>query len=229
MASDSPTAPLSDGGELDIEGLQFEWRLLAEAYSKNDRSIELAFQLLRHLYSLPGLVYHNLTHIRALLTLAREIADTLVSYDTVRFAIWFHDAIYDTHRSDNEERSAELSDSLLESLDVPGSMVSAVNEMIIATKLHAFSDGSPDVDAFLDLDLSILGAPAEIYQQYAREIREEYSWVPDPVYNEARASILNRFLEEEPIYNTEWAQDRFEERARINIGEELAQLARGTS
>ena len=50
--------------------------------------------------------YHDLRHIEALLALARD--QPLLDSAAVEAAIWFHDAIYDTRRNDNEERSAKL-------------------------------------------------------------------------------------------------------------------------
>ena len=59
-------------------------------------------------YAAPDRHYHDLRHIEALLGLADAYADAIVDRDAVEAAIWFHDAIYDTRRNDNEARSAEL-------------------------------------------------------------------------------------------------------------------------
>src|ERR1700682_6124326 len=59
-------------------------------------------------YQAPDRHYHDLRHIEALLRLARDHAEALSDRDAVEAAIWFHDAIYDTRRNDNEARSAEV-------------------------------------------------------------------------------------------------------------------------
>jgi predicted metal-dependent HD superfamily phosphohydrolase len=59
-------------------------------------------------YSASDRHYHDLRHIDAMLDLMREHVVLLADPGTVEAAIWFHDAIYDTHRDDNEQRSAEL-------------------------------------------------------------------------------------------------------------------------
>src|SRR5436190_19460000 len=59
-------------------------------------------------YAAPDRHYHNLAHIEALLGLARRHADALADAGAIEAAIWFHDAVYDTRRDDNEERSPAL-------------------------------------------------------------------------------------------------------------------------
>src|SRR5215475_4432514 len=59
-------------------------------------------------YTAPDRHYHNLAHIEAMLGLARSHGGALSDSDAVEAAIWFHDAIYDTRRHDNEVKSAEL-------------------------------------------------------------------------------------------------------------------------
>src|SRR5882757_4596571 len=59
-------------------------------------------------YGAPDRHYHGLAHIEALLALAQQHADAIADRDAVDAAIWFHDAIYDTRRKDNEEASAQL-------------------------------------------------------------------------------------------------------------------------
>jgi predicted metal-dependent HD superfamily phosphohydrolase len=51
---------------------------------------------------------HDLRHVDAMLDLMGEHVVLLADPGTVEAAIWFHDAIYDSHRDDNEQRSAEL-------------------------------------------------------------------------------------------------------------------------
>jgi len=80
---------------------------------------------------------------------------------------------------------------------------------------------------FLDLDTSILGAPGEIYEEYSRAIRKEYSWVPDVLYREGRMRILNDFLGRERIYHTEEIKANYEAQARHNIAEEIKALSGG--
>src|SRR5262249_51210969 len=145
--------------------------------------------------------------------------------DAHYFAVWFHDVIYDTTRSDNEEKSAEFAAESLASLGVPEQTIAVVHEMILATKSHRPANLSWGLKAFLDLETSILVAPEEIYMKYSRAIKKEYSWVPDSLYRQGRMKVLNDFLEREPIYHTEEIRARCELQARHNIAEELRALS----
>ncbi|HKQ78176.1 MAG TPA: hypothetical protein VJ810_31040 [Blastocatellia bacterium] len=153
------------------------------------------------------------------------MTDKIQRRDAVYFAVWFHDVIYDTKRSDNEEKSAEFAAEALASLGVPEQTTAIVQEMILATKSHSGANLSWDTKAFLDLDTSILGAPEEIYKEYRSAIRKEYSWVPDIVYRKGRTKILKDFLERERIYYTEEIRARYELQARHNIEEEVRDLS----
>jgi predicted metal-dependent HD superfamily phosphohydrolase len=57
-------------------------------------------------HTAPDRHYHDLRHVETLLRLAQDHA--FADREAVEAAIWFHDAIYDTRRQDNEERSAEF-------------------------------------------------------------------------------------------------------------------------
>ncbi|HEV2666536.1 MAG TPA: hypothetical protein VG324_16580, partial [Blastocatellia bacterium] len=98
-------------------------------------------------------------------------------------------------------------------------------EMILATKHHRADDLSWDVKVFLDLDTSILGAPEDIYKEYSRAIRKEYSWVPGFLYRKGRMKVLNDFLGRERIYQTEEIRAKYETQARHNIAEEIRTLS----
>src|SRR5690242_20725665 len=93
----------------------------------------------------------------------------------VRLAAWYHDAVYDSHATDNEERSADMARSALSRLRVPGDRVESVARLILATKTHQ-TDGDPDAAVLLDADLAILGSEPEQYDRYAKAIRREYAW-----------------------------------------------------
>ncbi|MBO0724103.1 MAG: hypothetical protein J2P52_00765 [Blastocatellia bacterium] len=151
--------------------------------------------------------------------------DKIQNRDAHYFAVWFHDVIYDTRSPDNEEKSAEFAAEALARLGVPERTITVVREMILATKHHRGEDLSWDVKVFLDLDTSILGAPEEIYNEYSRAIRKEYSWVPDVLYREGRTKVLSNFLRRERIYHTEEIRTKYEAQARHNIAEEIKTLS----
>jgi predicted metal-dependent HD superfamily phosphohydrolase len=211
-------------GGPDLGFLHTQWISLTSHYAADHSLTERLFNDLVEHYSEDARAYHTLSHIQSLLALSDSLLDKIQNRDAHYFAIWFHDVIYDTQRPDNEEKSAEVAAEALTRLGVPEPTIAIVREMILATKHHR-GDLSWDMKAFLDLDTSILGAPEEIYQEYSRAIRKEYSWVPDALYREGRMKVLNDFLGREHIYQTEEISANYEAQARHNIAEEIKALS----
>lgn len=167
----------------------------------------------------PQRFYHNLAHLDMLLQL-------LPANPHLEFAVWFHDAVYDPTRADNEAQSARLAQESLERVGAEPSLIQKVTQIILATQNHLADDH--DTALFLDADLSILGAEPKIYRAYARAIRQEYAWVPEALFQERRARVLQKFLSRERIYQTE-AFAHLEQPARQNLAQELETLTQPTS
>jgi predicted metal-dependent HD superfamily phosphohydrolase len=208
----------------DLEDLRAWWKDLLVPYKVEPSAEENYFRLLAEAYTGKGRVYHTLRHIESMLRVIESVEDEIQNPDAVRFATWFHDAVYDTTRSDNEEKSAELAGRVLDDLGVPAAVSGAAQALILATKKHEAAGASPDLEIFLDADLSILGAPEEVYQEYSRAIREEYGWVPDRVYRRERRRILSGFLARPRIYFNRTMAGRYEAQARANLAREIEQL-----
>src|SRR5262245_21590545 len=214
-------------GRHDQDFLHAQWVGLASRHMSDATAIESLFNSIVEHYSAKNRAYHNLSHIQALLSLSESLLDKTQNRDALYFAIWFHDVIYDTKRSDNEEKSAEFAVEALASLGVPEQTIAITREMILATKHHRADDLSWDMKAFLDLDTSILGAPEEIYKEYSLAIRKEYFCVPRFLYRKGRMKVLNDFLDRESIYQTDEIKAKYETQARHNIAEEIRALSDG--
>lgn len=181
------------------------------------------------LYRGPGRHYHGLAHIEAMLALAREHRAELADPEAVEAAIWFHDAIYDSRRSDNEARSAALAAERLSPLASRERLANIV-AMIEATATHALPDlpddpAKRDTALFLDMDLSILGAPPAAFDSYEKAVRREYAWVDDKAWRSGRAAVLRKFLARPSIFHTDIFRDRYEAQARKNIARSVVALA----
>jgi predicted metal-dependent HD superfamily phosphohydrolase len=185
---------------------------------------------LQRAYAAPGRHYHGLRHIEALLGLAARHAGAIADRDAVEAAIWFHDAIYDTRRNDNEERSAALATARLASTTAPD-RIARIAAMIRATAGHAvpvFADAAAAQDCalFLDMDLAILGsAPAE-FDAYEQAVRREYDWVSEPNWIAGRRAVLAGFLARPAIYATTAFHASHEAAARRNLADAMARLER---
>ena len=64
----------------------------------------------------------------------------------------------------------------------------------------------------------------EQYINYAKNIRKEYEFVPDDIYNKERKKILNKYLKFQFIYKTRKFRDLYERQARTNIKFEIDNL-----
>ena len=174
-------------------------------------------------YSEPQRYYHNLRHLGECLAefdLARQLAE---DPGAVELAIWFHDAVYDPHAADNEERSAELAKQSITQAGGGVELGRAVAALVQATKTH--DPGlHPDAPLLVDVDLSILGQPKERFQEYETQIRREYEWVPVTTFASKRAEILENFLARESIYTTEYFFAKYEQRARQNLQDSIRAL-----
>jgi predicted metal-dependent HD superfamily phosphohydrolase len=168
----------------------------------------------------PGRSYHTLAHVLDCLektAITREIQDDPAA---VELALWFHDAVYDPRRSDNEERSAALAEEAL-ARPLGGERAARVAELVLATR-HRAPPPPGDAAVVVDADLSILGAAPDAYDAYAEAVRREYSWVPGFLYRRRRAKVLRSFLARDRIFTTEPFHERYEARARANLERALA-------
>lgn len=148
-------------------------------------------------------------------------------FKSVLWAIWYHDAVYDPRAKDNEERSAEWAKRSLTAWGLDGAFVERVVSLIHETKHTGAAPSSPDVAVLLDADLSVLGADADRYDDYARAIRAEYAFVPDAEYRSGRTAVLQGFLNRPRLYYTDDLFHERDARARANLRREIEALACG--
>ncbi len=73
----------------------------------------------------------------------------------------------------------------------------------------------------VDIDLSILGSPAERFERDDPDVRKEYAFVPGLRYQEARARVLPSVLDRPRLYRGEHAVALLEAQARINLAAAL--------
>lgn len=183
---------------------------------------------LLQLYNAPDRYYHNAAHVEALLGMALRQRPALTDAELVEAAIWFHDAIYDSARKDNEEKSAELAARHLSGRIEPARLHSIVR-MIEATATHIVPDlpdegARRDAALFLDMDLAILGAPPAQFDAYEAAVRKEYAWVGDDAWRSGRAAVLTNFLGRSNVYATRLFRQMYESQARQNLQRSLDKL-----
>jgi predicted metal-dependent HD superfamily phosphohydrolase len=176
-------------------------------------------------YGARGRHYHTVEHLAACL---RELdsARTVAEFPAeVEIALWFHDAVYKSRARDNEARSAAWAATFLEAGGCAATARERVERHIMATR-HSEAKASGDTALVVDVDLSILGQPPEVYRQFEADVRREYWWVPAAIFRRERARILRSFIERLHIYRLGTFRDRYEAQARRNVGEALSALER---
>ena len=181
------------------------------------------FTGLQAAYADPRRIYHTAAHIRdclAQLDSSRQLAQRA---DEVEAAIWFHDAVYLPGAPDNEDRSAGLARTTLAEAGAPLEVSHRIAELVLATQ-HLAIAAEPDAALLCDIDLSILGRLQEVFDEFERRVRQEYAWVPEPVYRSARTEILEGFLKRRSIYQTGYFRDRYEVPGRANLARILEAL-----
>jgi predicted metal-dependent HD superfamily phosphohydrolase len=162
--------------------------------------------------------YHTLQHLDECFALFDE---GLAEHPgEVLLALWFHDAIYDPKRNDNEEKSADWGAAALASAGARAEVITRFRELVVATR-HEAQPQSADARLLVDIDLSILGAEPQRFDEYEAQVRKEYAHVPHLFFRMARARILKAFVARPSIYSTARFKERFEAQARANLSRSL--------
>jgi predicted metal-dependent HD superfamily phosphohydrolase len=176
-------------------------------------------------YSEPHRRYHGLTHVRHVLGVVDHLTMVAADAPAVRLAAWFHDAVYEPGRDDNERRSADLAAETLLALGADHALVSEVARLVLVTEDHVTEEDDRNAMVLSDADLAILGAGPEEYDAYVAAVRQEYSHVPDDAFTHGRRQVLLSLAERENIYATHWGRGHLEAPARANLARELLSLS----
>ncbi len=175
-------------------------------------------------YREPHRKYHTPRHLDECFEKLDDLRPFARHPAEIELALWFHDAIYNVRRKDNEERSADWARTSAAAAGVSADACERVYSLILTTRHKAVPDGT-DAEILVDVDLSILGAAPERFDEYERQVRGEYAWVPEFVYRRERRAILKEFLARPRIFSSTHFRGRYEQQARSNIKRSLERLA----
>ncbi len=171
----------------------------------------------------PHRKYHTLQHLRECLALFERERASAEHPGEVAIALWFHDAVYDTSRHDNEARSADWAARVLREAGASEAVAGRVHALVMAT-CHGEAPVTPDARLVVDIDLAILGAEPARFDEYERQIRDEYGFVPEALFREKRGEILRGFLERPVLFSTPACARRLDAPARANLARAIAKL-----
>jgi predicted metal-dependent HD superfamily phosphohydrolase len=170
--------------------------------------------------------YHNLNHIHTCLaeydTYCKEMNVTPSS--TVTTAIWWHDSIYNPYSKNNEWESATLFYDSLEPTERHWAMNDVIREIILMTAKHTedqtfakLPDHEYEAKLMLDLDLSSLAAPENVFHKNSDDIRKEFHFIDDTTFLQGRRAFLLAMLRRKRIFYTDYFFEKYEEKARANL------------
>ncbi len=166
--------------------------------------------------------YHTLEHLGECLAWLDDpaVRRAIERPAEVELALWLHDLVYDTRRSDNEHASAEEGRAMLSAVGgIDAAAIDRIAVLIESTRDHLAR--GEDGAVMLDIDLSILGADAARFARYETQIREEYAWVDPEAYRAGRRAVLARFASRPRLFLSGVLHERLEARARENLARSL--------
>lgn len=190
-----------------------------------DGAGEVVIDALLDTWSEPQRAYHTLQHLGECLdwlALPAVRAQALEPAE-ITLALGWHDAVYDVHRHDNEQRSAAQAAQVLGAAGVASARIARIVDLILATR-HASAPRTRDEALLVDIDLSILGAEPSRFTEYDQQIRLEYNHVPEADYRRARQHVLAQFRERPELFHTPWFRDRLAAQARANLAGAISRL-----
>jgi predicted metal-dependent HD superfamily phosphohydrolase len=200
--------------------LQQTFKHLLQLYTADEKLVNQHWDYIVKSYNNKKRHYHNLNHLENMLGQILLVKQSIHNWHAVLFALYYHDAVYNSLKSNNEEESALVAKKIMEKLQVPSETILLATNLILATKQHLKNDDN-DINYFTDADLSILGQPWETYVQYTKQIRKEYAIYPNFMYNPGRKKVLLHFNNMDCIFKTGFFFNNYEITAKQNIAKEL--------
>ncbi|HEY4211335.1 MAG TPA: hypothetical protein VGM84_07625 [Steroidobacteraceae bacterium] len=188
---------------------------LTDASTEYDRLVKAWGRWNRH--------YHTLDHLNTCLVELDATRELATDPAEVEVALWFHDAVYRTYRRNNETRSAAWAAEFLERHSATADAANRVRNLVLATR-HEPGPLAGDAALVVDIDLSILGQPPDVYHEFERNVRREYAWVPRGHYAKSRTAVLRSFLVRSSVYCWPRFRERYEAAARDNVRRAIAGL-----
>lgn len=174
--------------------------------------------------------YHDLNHLTDLW--AKHLENGGSEDDSIiKYAIAYHDCVYDPRAGQNEARSNEVWLDHAAQLNLSAQMIAAVSACILATAQHPISTQPaefPDyVQWFCDLDLTPLAATPDKFRSNAFDIHQEYAFVGEQEFVAGRKAFYEAMLAAPQLYLTPDLHAKYEDAARTNIKWALWGMERG--
>ncbi len=198
---------------------------LVSKYSEDNEYVTSLWNEIAKNHSKKSRYYHNLSHLENLYHNLLFIKEEISDWDITLFALFYHDIIYNVLKQDNEDQSAKKAIEVLQTLSIASERIELCENMILATQGHQVSENT-DINYFTDADLSILGSKWEEYEVYFKNVRKEYKYYPNFMYNKGRIKVLKHFIDMPRIFKTEHFYNTLENKAKNNLQQEINLLSK---
>lgn len=178
-------------------------------------------------YSEPGRHYHDTRHLTEVLEALKDLQRAGNEFDDVAvgLAAWYRRCVFTGDRDDDERSAVRAEDELFRR--AAPSLVREVGRLIRETETLEPEPGDANAAALVDAVLAVLKSPRERYDEYARDVRAEYSHLSDKEFRHGRKIVVKGLLARERIYHSEHGCQEWEAAARANLERELATLRGG--
>lgn len=194
-------------------------------------AIESAGTRLLACWAEPRRHFHNVRHLVDLLQHVDELQQETHNPHVVRLAAWYHGAVFSSDEADayahrggeDEDASAEYARTELAGLGVPADAIDAVVTMVKALARHTRTPISSDCAVLCDADLAVLASDPQRYKKYLQDVREEYSYIPERKFLEARRAIVQKLLTRPQLYVSPLGAN-WEQSARQNLAGESSRI-----
>ena len=169
-----------------------------------------------------GRHYHSFVHI------GKMFADLYMHFHeyqdnvALKFAVAYHDVIYDAGSLDNEFWSAEVAATeMMYRRQYSDEIIQETKRLIMLTKGHQTTSDDEVGKVMIDLDLAGLASNRLQYMKNSDLVKLEYSGISQDQWLQGRKAFLESFLARNFIYQTDQARREWEDHARDNMQYEL--------
>lgn len=175
-----------------------------------------ALEQLLAAYHDPARRAHGIDHVLNCFASLKQWQKHTRNFHELAIAIWYHDALHDPQRHDNEARSARLAAEHLSAAGIHPETVRRIRELVVSTRP---GESLPNDDARLlhDIDRVVLASPSEAFDRYERNVRYENGHIGDFIYRRKRIEALQALLSKAQLYATDYAHEEFDVPARANL------------
>jgi pantetheine-phosphate adenylyltransferase len=158
--------------------------------------------------------YHGLNHLITCINEFNSCERLLNASGLVKFALMYHDFVYNALSKTNEEESAKAAAIRRDTIGARWLSNDIIIENLILATKHTEIQTDNDCKYLCDIDLSALGHSFRIFEYNNFLIREEYPEITTEKFIAGRIQFLESLYKKEFIYHTDFFRNKYELKAK---------------